>query len=63
MTVIQTQAPINPGNSGGPLTTIDGEVLGVVFASRVASEGLSFAIAINEVERFLTEITRKNPGR
>lgn len=40
---IQTDAPINPGNSGGPLVSLEGEVLGVVFAG--AGQTIGFAIA------------------
>lgn len=61
--VIQTQAPINPGNSGGPLTTLNGEVVGVAFAAYKASEGLGLAIGINEVEAFMGELITSNKGR
>nr|WP_049922158.1 trypsin-like peptidase domain-containing protein [Halopiger djelfimassiliensis] len=40
---IQTDAPVNPGNSGGPLITLDGDVLGVVFAG--AGQTIGFAIS------------------
>ncbi|MGQ3413250.1 S1C family serine protease [Natrinema sp. LN54] len=40
---IQTDAPINPGNSGGPLVSLEGEVLGVVFAG--AGQTIGFAIS------------------
>jgi S1-C subfamily serine protease len=50
--VIQTQTPINPGNSGGPLLTNDGKLVGVnSFKSK--GEGLNFAIAVDEVHRFI----------
>lgn len=50
--VIQTQTPINPGNSGGPLLTDDGKLVGVnSFKSK--GEGLNFAIAVDEVRRFI----------
>jgi S1-C subfamily serine protease len=50
--VIQTQTPINPGNSGGPLLTSDGKLVGVnSFKSQ--GEGLNFAIAVDDVRRFL----------
>jgi len=64
-TVIQTQAPVNPGNSGGPLIGVDGNLVGVVFGSRVgqmlkignedvamSAEGLNYAIGIDEVLTF-----------
>ncbi|RQH03518.1 S1C family serine protease [Natrarchaeobius oligotrophus] len=40
---IQTDAPVNPGNSGGPLVTLEGEVLGIVFAG--AGQTIGFAIS------------------
>jgi S1-C subfamily serine protease len=50
--VIQTQTPINPGNSGGPLLTSDGKLVGVnSFSSK--GEGLNFAVAVDEVRRFV----------
>jgi S1-C subfamily serine protease len=65
-TMIQTQAPVNPGNSGGPLFGPDGRLVGVVYASRagdtvevqgravkVPTEGLNFALGVNEVLAFL----------
>lgn len=50
--VIQTQTPINPGNSGGPLLTDDGKLVGVN-SFKAAGEALNFAVAVDEVRRFL----------
>lgn len=50
--VIQTQTPINPGNSGGPLLTNDGKLVGVN-SFKAQGEGLNFAIAVDEVKRFI----------
>lgn len=50
--VIQTQTPINPGNSGGPLISDGGKLIGVNFFKQ-PGEGLNFAVAISDVERFL----------
>ena len=51
--VIQTQTPINPGNSGGPLITSTGKLAGVnTFKSK--GEGMNFAIANDEVRRFIS---------
>ncbi len=51
--VIQTQTPINPGNSGGPLLTDDGRLIGVN-SFKAQGEGLNFAVALDEVTRFLS---------
>jgi S1-C subfamily serine protease len=51
--VIQTQTPINPGNSGGPLLSDQGNLVGVN-SFKAEGEGLNFAIAVDEVKRFLT---------
>ena len=50
--VIQTQTPINPGNSGGPLISDGGKLIGVNFFKQ-QGEGLNFAVAISDIERFL----------
>ncbi len=57
--VIQTDAAINPGNSGGPLVNILGEVVGIntfIFTQSGGSEGLGFAIPIEQVKKFIYEL-------
>jgi S1-C subfamily serine protease len=51
--VVQTQTPINPGNSGGPLLNDAGKLVGVN-SFKAEGEGLNFAVAVDEVQRFLS---------
>jgi len=53
--VIQTQTPINPGNSGGPLFNDKGELIGINTFGTGESEGLNFAVRIDEIEKFIKE--------
>ncbi len=51
--LLQFDAPVNPGNSGGPLANGAGEIVGIVVARIVASEGdgIYYAVASNKVKR------------
>jgi len=56
--MVQTDAAINPGNSGGPLVNALGEVIGIntfIFTHSGGSEGIGFAIPINDVKKFINE--------
>jgi S1-C subfamily serine protease len=55
--LIQFDTAISPGNSGGPLIDIDGKLLGIVDekVNAKASEGLGFAISLDEVKTFLRQ--------
>jgi S1-C subfamily serine protease len=52
--LLQTDAAVNPGNSGGPLLSDDGEVVGVVNAKVMRSEGLGFALSPVILDEFVT---------
>ena len=54
---IQHDAAVNPGNSGGPLLNARGEVVGMNTAKIKGTEGISFAIPIEDVRRFV-EVAR-----
>jgi serine protease Do len=64
---LQTTAPINPGNSGGPLFNTKGQVVGVNSLKVMFSDGLGFAIPVDEVKRFIENreafaFDRENPN-
>ena len=48
--LIQTDASVNPGNSGGPLANMLGEVVGINAAVIPGSQGIGFAINIDDAE-------------
>ena len=55
---IQTDTAINQGNSGGPLLNIYGEVIGIntwIASSSGGSQGLGFAIPINNIKHAIDE--------
>ena len=59
--MIQTDATINPGNSGGPLINSSGEVIGItsiILSRSGGSEGLGFAIPINEAKKIMTDLMK-----
>lgn len=55
LAMIQTDAAVNPGNSGGPLINDAGEVVGVVNAKIMRTEGLGFAISPAVLAEFVNE--------
>ncbi|MFC1990218.1 trypsin-like peptidase domain-containing protein [Chloroflexota bacterium] len=47
---IQTDASLNPGSSGGPMVNMQGEVIGMNTLKLRETEGISFAIDINNIK-------------
>ena len=54
--LIQTDASINPGNSGGPLANSRGEVIGINTAIITGSNGIGFAINIDDAHVVVDQI-------
>ena len=52
---VQTDAAINPGNSGGPLLDAKGRLVGINTTVSSDSQGIGFAIPVDEVWRFWTD--------
>ena len=61
MNCIQTDAAISPGNSGGALVNMYGQVIGITSSkyATTTSEGLGFAITINEAKPIIEELISK----
>jgi len=59
VTFIQHDAPTNKGNSGGPLINTQGKLIGIHSGGFVdrnfgyGKEGISFAVRVDEVEKFM----------
>ena len=54
--LVQTDAAINPGNSGGPLVDSGGRVVGMNTAVAGNAQNIGFAVSIDEIKPYLTNI-------
>ncbi|MGI9528729.1 MAG: S1C family serine protease [Acidimicrobiia bacterium] len=59
--ILQTDAAINPGNSGGALFDSQGRLLGINTAVRGDTEGIGFAIPVEQVTDFLDAVREDRP--
>ena len=57
--LIQTDASINPGNSGGPLANTDAEVIGINTAVIPGSQGIGFAINIDDARIVVEQLMQR----
>ena len=49
--VFSLRSLVRPGNSGGPLLSVDGDVLGVIFAASVSDRDTGYALTADQVSR------------
>ncbi len=52
----QISLPANPGNSGGPVFNSNGEIIGVLSAREMQSQGVVFAVKTKEIIKLVTEL-------
>ena len=56
LTYLQTDAAINKGNSGGPLVNLHGEVIGIITYGLLDSQGIAYALDIEEAKSIIPQM-------
>ena len=60
--VFSLRSSVRPGNSGGPLVSLDGLVLGVIFAASLTDSGTGYALTADQVaDAAQSGMERNNP--
>jgi S1-C subfamily serine protease len=55
------QSVVRPGNSGGPLVDLQGNVLGIVFATSASDPNQAYALTDDEINSDLTDVGGRHP--
>ena len=58
---IQTDAAVSEGSSGGPMINCEGEVIGVIYKTRMDGQNLNFAIPSNYIKALLKKESHVEP--